>query len=76
VQTPQRDSVIRYIRRIAGLRTAGGLSDRQLLELFVSRRDEDAGRGSPLLAGVFLGLPGFARSPSTWRLCVLARDSN
>ncbi len=42
MQTPQRNSVIRYIRRIASLRTAGGFSDRQLLELFVSRRDEDA----------------------------------
>src|SRR5438128_1915065 len=42
MSTPQRNSVIRYIRRIASLRIGGGLSDQQLLEQFVTRRDEDA----------------------------------
>jgi hypothetical protein len=36
------NSVIRYIRRIASLRAVGGLSDRQLLEQFVTQRNEDA----------------------------------
>jgi RNA polymerase sigma factor (sigma-70 family) len=42
MSTPQRNSVIRYIRRIASLRIGGGLSDQHLLEQFVTRRDEDA----------------------------------
>jgi RNA polymerase sigma factor (sigma-70 family) len=42
MQGSRRNSVIHYIRRIASLGTTGGFSDRQLLEQFVTQRDEDA----------------------------------
>jgi DNA-directed RNA polymerase specialized sigma24 family protein len=51
------DAVVRQIQRVAGCSAGSGLNDRQLLELFARKHDEDAfaelvRRHGPLVHGV------------------------
>jgi RNA polymerase sigma-70 factor (ECF subfamily) len=83
VATEQLSSVVQHLRRVAFLQDGGDLTDGQLLECFIARRDETAfevlvKRHSPMVLGVcrrVLGNPHDAEDAFQATFLVLVRKA-